>query len=110
MQQTLQEVHPRRSYDSLVTVTGVRPRMRGLPDVIATFFAVPAAYALIQHAAAAHRFAALVYGVCLVGLFGISATYHTIVWPIRMRMVMRRLDHSMIYAFIAGTYTPLCLV
>ena len=40
-------------------------------------------------------------------LFGISALYHRRTWRTpRSRVVMKRLDHSMIFLFIAGTYTP----
>jgi hemolysin III len=40
-------------------------------------------------------------------MFGVSATYHRVEWGSEVaRAWMRRLDHSMIYVFIAGTYTP----
>lgn len=48
-----------------------------------------------------------VYAVTILGLFGISALYHRRTWhDPRSRAIMRRLDHSMIFLFIAGTYTP----
>jgi hemolysin III len=51
--------------------------------------------------------AASVYSVTILGLFGTSALYHRRTWrTTRSRAVMRRLDHSMIFLFIAGTYTP----
>jgi hemolysin III len=43
------------------------------------------------------------------GLFGISALYHRRVWSERGYQIMRRMDHSMIFIFIAGTYTPFCV-
>ena len=44
-------------------------------------------------------------------LFGSSALYHRINWKsVRARQWMRRLDHSMIFVLIAGTYTPFCLL
>jgi hemolysin III len=51
-----------------------------------------------------------VYSVTVCGLFGISALYHRKLWGPRGFAVMRRLDHSMIFIFIAGTYTPFCLM
>jgi hemolysin III len=48
----------------------------------------------------------LVYSLTVCGLFGVSALYHRRVWSPRGYQVMRRLDHSMIFVFIAGTYTP----
>jgi hemolysin III len=45
--------------------------------------------------------------VTICGLFGTSALYHRRVWGPRGYAIMKRLDHSMIFLFIAGTYTPL---
>ena len=68
----------------------------------ATLIAVSAA--LVGGAAA---LATSVYSVTTLGLFGISALYHRRTWrTARGRAVMKRLDHSMIFLFIAGTYTP----
>jgi hemolysin III len=44
------------------------------------------------------------------GLFGASALYHRITWRPATRRWMRRLDHSMIFVLIAGTYTPFGLL
>jgi hemolysin III len=72
----------------------------------ATMIAVSAA--LVGAAAAA---ATAVYSVTVLGLFGISALYHRHTWRSpRSRAVMRRLDHSMIFLFIAGSYTPVAVL
>jgi hemolysin III len=48
----------------------------------------------------------LVYGLCLVMLFITSAAYNF--WPrIAGKLVLRRLDQSVIFLFIAATYMPL---
>ncbi len=52
----------------------------------------------------------LIYSVTVCGLFGTSALYHRRVWSERGYQIMRRMDHSMIFVFIAGTYTPLCVL
>jgi hemolysin III len=52
-----------------------------------------------------------VYAASLVALFGVSALYHRINWrSVSARRWMRRLDHSMIFVLIAGTYTPFALL
>lgn len=56
------------------------------------------------------RVAAAVYALTLVLLFGTSAAYHRLTRTERTRSIMQRVDHSMIYLLIAGTYTPFCLV
>ena len=49
--------------------------------------------------------------VKVAALFGISALYHRITWaPVSARRWMRRLDHTMIFFLIAGTYTPFALL
>jgi len=52
-----------------------------------------------------------VYSVTVSGLFGVSALYHRRTWHSRrVQMWMKRLDHSMIFVFIAGSYTPFALL
>src|ERR1044072_5308477 len=47
------------------------------------------------------------YSVTILALFGVSALYHRHTWRTpRARAIMKRLDHSMIFLFIAGPYTP----
>ena len=52
----------------------------------------------------------VLYSVTVCALFGTSALYHRRVWSRRMYPIMRRLDHSMIFVFIAGTYTPFAVL
>jgi hemolysin III len=52
----------------------------------------------------------LIYSLTVCGLFGISALYHRRGWTERGYLIMRRMDHSMIFIFIAGTYTPFCVL
>jgi hemolysin III len=57
------------------------------------------------------RLAATIYAASVAGLFGASALYHRITWASKKaRSWMRRLDHSMIFFLIAGTYTPFALL
>jgi hemolysin III len=55
--------------------------------------------------------AAAIYAVSVAALFGTSALYHRITWASQpARRWMRRLDHSMIFLLIAGTYTPFAVL
>lgn len=77
----------------------------------ATFAALAAAAVLIAAAeGSAALVAALVYGLGLVGLFAVSATYHRWRADSRAKPVLRRIDHSMIFVFIAASYTPIALL
>jgi hemolysin III len=53
---------------------------------------------------------AAVFASSLMALYTTSASYHIVPWPRRMQGIMKRLDHSMIFVLIAGTYTPFCLL
>jgi hemolysin III len=77
----------------------------------AFFAAIPAGIALIVLAdGAAATTAAALYIASVLAVFGTSASYHRIAEGTRAREIMQRLDHSMIYLLIAGTYVPFCLV
>ena len=44
-------------------------------------------------------------------MFTVSGTYHRVNWTsATARKWMKRLDHSMIFIFIAGSYTPFALL
>ena len=51
-----------------------------------------------------------VYTLTAVQLFATSAAYHRGNWSPPILATFRRIDHSNIFIFIAGTYTPLSLV
>ena len=51
-----------------------------------------------------------VFGVSSILLYSASSTYHQCLSSEKVIKVLRRVDHSMIYVLIAGTYTPICLI
>jgi hemolysin III len=84
-----------------------RPRLRGVIHQWSFFVALAAGAALVAWAPAGRAtLACAVYAVGLAGLLGTSALYHRVTWRPRARAWLRRLDHSMIFVLIAGTYTP----
>jgi hemolysin III len=90
----------------------VKPRLRGWLHLWSFAVSIAASATLISIAAslvgAGAALATAVYSATILGLFGISALYHRRTWRTdRGRFVMKRLDHSMIFLFIAGTYTPI---
>jgi hemolysin III len=54
-----------------------------------------------------HPVSLWIYVSTLCLLYGVSALYHRPNWRKKAREWFRRLDHAMIYLFIAGTVTPL---
>jgi hemolysin III len=89
-----------------------RPRLRGVSHQWAFFFSLAAGLALVIAAPGGKATAAsAIYAVSVAALFGTSALYHRVTWASQSaRRWMRRLDHSMIFLLIAGTYTPFALL
>jgi hemolysin III len=88
------------------------PRLRGVFHQYAFIAAVIAGTLLVVLADGyLERFAVWVYVVALAAMFGASALYHRFPWRSpSARLRARRLDHAMIFVFIAGTYTAFALV
>lgn len=54
--------------------------------------------------------AVIIFGISLVLLYSASATYHLVVASDKVISFLRKIDHSMIFILIAGSYTPFCLI
>jgi len=89
----------------------VKPLLRGWIHLVAFFVSIPAGVVLVLLAqSAAARVAAAIYALSLTALFGASAAYHRVRWSPRASRRMKRLDHSMIFVLIAGSYTPISIL
>jgi hemolysin III len=89
----------------------VKPRLRGVSHQYAFFVSLGCGVALILAASDGRaRLAASIYAAAVSALLGTSALYHRVTWRPSARRWMRRLDHSMIFVLIAGTYTPVALL
>lgn len=88
-----------------------KPRLRGVSHQWAFFVSLGAGAALIFAASGARAVIAMsIYAFSLSAMLGTSALYHRVTWTPDVRRWMRRLDHTMIFVFIAGTYTPFALL
>ncbi|MDP4083312.1 MAG: hemolysin III family protein [Bacillota bacterium] len=54
--------------------------------------------------------AVIIFGISMILLYSASATYHMVLAKDTVIAFLRRLDHSMIFVLIAGTYAPFCLI
>src|ERR1700689_290401 len=87
------------------------PRLRGVSHAVAFFLAVAAAVVIVALAPAGRATVAVViYGAALAALFGGSGLYHRWPGPVRFKPLLRRIDHSTIFVFIAASYTPIALM
>src|SRR4051794_16294971 len=93
-------------------IAAVKPRLRGVSHEWAFFVSLFLGAALIVAAKTPKAtLAVTVYAISLSALLGTSALYHRVEWKrANVRRWMRRLDHSMIFFLIAGTYTPFALL
>ncbi len=81
----------------------------GVVHVVGIALGLIAATALIVltgiYASTAQIVSVSIYAAGLVAMLGLSATYN--LWPVSpAKWLLRRFDHSAIYALIAATYTP----
>jgi len=93
-------------------IAAVKPRLRGVSHqwafVVSLFLGVGLIVAAKTPKA---TLAVAIYALSLSALLGTSALYHRVNWKRpEVRRLMRRLDHSMIFFLIAGTYTPFALL
>lgn len=54
--------------------------------------------------------AIITFGISMILLYTTSAIYHMVISSDNVLKFLQRLDHSMIFVLIAGTYTPFCLI
>ena len=93
-------------------IAAVKPKLRGSSHKWAFFVSLFLGAALILVAKTPKATVAVgIYAISLSALLGTSALYHRVEWTRpNVRLWMRRLDHSMIFFLIAGTYTPFALL
>src|SRR3954470_19214755 len=92
-------------------VAELKPRLRGWLHAYAAGMSIVTGPAMTAVAAALRGGSAAtttaIYCATVTLLFGTSALYHRLNWSPSAHRLMKRLDHSMIFVFIAGTYTPI---
>jgi hemolysin III len=99
MKQLLQ--HIREPVNTLTHATGA------LLSVVGMFVLI---YEGVQHGSVNQIVAFSMFGLSMVLLYTASSLYHGLPVKEKTLALLRKLDHSMIYVLIAGTYTPICLL
>jgi hemolysin III len=105
---------PQGLADTVAELIG-KPRARGWIHLCSAVTATVGGLALVSVAAITSSqkavLATLIYTVTIVAMFSVSAIYHRKHWhnPVALKW-MKRLDHSAIFVFIAGSYTPFVLL
>jgi len=93
------------------TLAEVKPKLRGWLHLASTPLVLVAGVVLIVLSpTATTRLGSSLYVGSALLLFGTSALYHRGTWSPRVWRILNRLDHSNIFVFIAGSYTPFALI
>jgi hemolysin III len=100
--------------DGVVELLG-KPRARGWIHIYSAFVAAIAGATLVAVSWSVDSTRAgistLIYTITVVAMFAVSGAYHRLNWKSPTAHTwMKRLDHSMIFVFIAGSYTPFALL
>ncbi|ADU31713.1 PAQR family membrane homeostasis protein TrhA [Evansella cellulosilytica] len=95
--------------------TFIREPINGLTHLAGAIFAFIGLLALVIKAtyttgSALAIASVIIFGISMVLLYAASATYHMVIARDKVIAFLRKIDHSMIYVLIAGTYTPFCLI
>jgi len=114
------ETHPNPAPADLEPVTGTivteapvdppKPHLRGWLHAGMAPVSVVLGIILVALSPAEYRWAAALYSLTAIMLFGTSAVYHRFNWKPRTKVLLKRLDHSNIFLIIAGSYTPFAVV
>jgi len=92
-----------------LTLGRMQNPVRGLLNAAAAGASLVGTVLLLTRAGGdpARQLPLLIFGVSLLGLYTVSSLYHSVPWQAAWKGRMQRLDHSMIYVLVAGTYTPI---
>ncbi len=96
------------------TVKKLKDPGSAITHFIAMLLSMLAAFPLIYRAAKGSSnlctFSLVVFIISMILLYAASTAYHTFNLSKKNNMVLKKIDHCMIYVLIAGTYTPMCLI
>lgn len=93
----------------------LREPVNGLTHLIGAILSLVALIAMIVKSyyevdSGLTLFSIMFFGISMILLYSASATYHSVIASDRVIKILKRLDHSMIFILIAGSYAPFCLV
>lgn len=103
------------SYGGVFMDKYLREPVNGLTHMIGAFLSLVGFIAMIIKVALTNGNSIEYLAICLFGigmilLYSASATYHSVISSDKVIKVLKKLDHSMIFLLIAGSYAPFCLI
>jgi len=101
-----------RKHDNAAPGKLLREPFSAMSHLVGALLSIAALVILLvlSHGRPWHIVSFSIYGSSLILLYTASALYHALSVRPRYAERLRRLDHSMIYLLILGSYAPLCLI
>ena len=78
--------------------------------IMALFAATPLLIRATHEPDTIHVVSLAVFIVSMILLYAASTAYHSFNLSARANLILKKIDHMMIFVLIAGTYTPMCLI
>ncbi len=93
----------------------LREPLNGLTHIIGAGLSLIGLVALIIKAVITHSslmaiISVILFGISMILLYSASATYHSVISTEKVIYRLKKLDHSMIFVLITGSYAPFCLI
>lgn len=92
-----------------------REPFNAISHLIGAALSVAALFAMVikagaENMSALHIASVVIFGISLISLYTASTVYHSAKAKVETIAFLRKLDHSMIFLLIAGSYAPFCLI
>jgi hemolysin III len=94
-----------------LTLGRMQNPIRGFLHGTAAIAAIVGLFVLLSRAwgDVAAAVGALVFGLAMLAMYTVSSLYHSVPWSAEWKVRLQRVDHSMIFLLVAGTFTPIAI-
>jgi hemolysin III len=94
-----------------LTLGKMQNPIRGLLHGTAAVAAVVGLFVLLSRSwsSVAAATGSLVFGLAMLSMYTVSSLYHSVPWSAKWKIRLQRVDHSMIFLLVAGTFTPIAI-
>lgn len=94
----------------------LREPVNGITHLIGALLSITALIAMLikitltNNTATSTYFSVIAFGVGMILLYSASATYHSVISTDKVIKALKKVDHTMIFILIMGSYAPFCLI
>ena len=94
----------------------LREPVNGITHLIGALLSITALIAMLtkiitnNNTEGTTYFSVIAFGVGMILLYSASATYHSVISTDKVIKALKKVDHTMIFVLIMGSYAPFCLI